>query len=114
MERYRCRRSCKTWRDHKHFGRGSDLRLRVSKYLVSMNAPLGIECQLQLTSQIVLRRDFESGNKPALVLHEGIQLEIGPDPPQQVRAGVTLCSTSGQEQRTGFHVAIAYLDTCSG
>ena len=72
-----------------------------------MNAPLGIERELQLAGDIVLRRGLESWNQPSLVLYECIQLEIGTNLPQQVRAGVTLCSSAGQEQRTGFHFSVA-------
>ena len=72
-----------------------------------MDAPFGIERELQLAGHVVLRRGFESGNQPAFVLDEGIHLQIGAGLPQQMRAGVSLCSAPGQEQRTRLNVAIA-------
>ena len=64
---------------------------------VSMNAPLGIERQLHLTRYVVLRRGLESGDQPALVLHECVKLQVAMYFPEQVRAGITLCSAAGQE-----------------
>src|ERR1051326_6193803 len=75
-----------------------------------MNAPLGIKCQLQLAGYIVLCCGLESRNQPALILHKGVKLQVLIYLPEQMRAGVTLCSTTGQEQGTGFNIAIAKLD----
>ena len=72
-----------------------------------MNAPLGIERQLQLAGDVVLRCGPESGNQPPLVLHERVKLQVLMYFPEQMRAGITLCSSTGQEQGTGFNLAIA-------
>jgi hypothetical protein len=63
-----------------------------------MNAPLGIERQLQLASDVLFRCGLERGNQPSFKLNECIHLEVGMDSPQHVRASITLGSATGQKQ----------------
>ena len=64
---------------------------------VSMNTPFGIKRQLHLAGYIVLRCGLESRNQPALLLYECVKLQVAMYFPEQVRAGITLCSAARQE-----------------